>query len=105
MGNVHSIGANHRCPPYDPFPGDHLAAAQRAEGRPFDVEPHIWCVTASLKLDYLKPTPIAGPITLRARAVRGDSRKIPVTCSLLVDGVETVRAEVLAIRVPSTWRA
>jgi len=82
-----------------------IAAAQRAEGRPFDVEPHIWCVTGSLRIDYAKPTPIAGPIELRARPVRIDGKKIPVTCSVRVDGVETVRAEVLAIRVAATWRA
>lgn len=81
-----------------------IAAVQRAENRPFHSEPHIWCVTASLHIDYLKPTPIEGPVILRARIAGIEGKKIAVTCTLLADGVERARANVLAVRVASSWR-
>src|SRR5689334_17131544 len=44
-----------------------IANHYRLEGRALDSEPGIWCVTAALEVTYLRPTPIAGPVTLRAR--------------------------------------
>ncbi|HEX4419632.1 MAG TPA: PaaI family thioesterase [Kofleriaceae bacterium] len=82
-----------------------IAATQRAEGRPFASEPHIWCVTRSLHLDYLKPTPIEAPAILRARIAATEGKRTTVTCTLSSGGVERVRAQVVAVRVPSDWRA
>ena len=44
-----------------------IADAYRVAGRALGSEPLLWCVTASLKVDYLAPTPIDAPMELRAR--------------------------------------
>lgn len=44
-----------------------IAAAYHAEGREIGSEPPVWYVTASLKVRYLRPTPIDQPVVLRAR--------------------------------------
>ncbi len=57
-------------------------------------------VTASLHVDYLKPTPLIGqPVELRARVVESAGRKVRVACSLYADGIETARGDVLAVRL------
>jgi acyl-coenzyme A thioesterase PaaI-like protein len=80
-----------------------IADAYRAAGRPIGTGPLIWCVTASLKVDYLAPTPIAGPVQLRARVREAKGRKRVVTCELSADGQVRARAEVVAVEVPAGW--
>ncbi len=81
-----------------------IAAAYRAEGRELGSDPLLWAVTASLKVDYLAPTPIAEVAELRARVVESKGRKHRVECTLRSGGKECARAEVLAVLVPATWR-
>lgn len=59
-------------------------------------------VTASLHVDYLKPTPIDGELELRGviREIRG--RKVVVSITLSAGGVVTARGEVVAARMPDT---
>lgn len=77
-----------------------MANAHRGEGREIGSQPLITYVTASLKVDYLKPTPLTEhPVQLRARVDRVDGRKTYMTCSLLADGIETARGEVLGVRI------
>jgi acyl-coenzyme A thioesterase PaaI-like protein len=79
-----------------------MAATYLAEGRPIGAEPPVWCVTGSMELKYRKPTPLEGPLVLRARIVQTDGRKTTVACSLCANDVETAAAQVLAVRVD--WR-
>lgn len=77
-----------------------MAKAHHAEGREIGTQPLITYVTASLKVDYLKPTPLTEqPIELRARVEKIDGRKTWMTCSLYAAGVETARGEVLGVRI------
>lgn len=77
-----------------------MAYAHRAEDRRIGTEPLITYVTASLKVDYLKPTPLTERgVDLRAHVEEAKGRKTWMRCSLLVDGVETARGEVLGIRI------
>lgn len=80
-----------------------IAATYRDEGRSIGSEPLIWCVTASLDIDYLKPTPIGGGVELIATVVESGRRKTRVTCSVSAEGIERARGDVLAIRVPPFW--
>jgi len=80
-----------------------IADAYRAAGREIGTEPLIWCVTASLKIDYLAPTPIAAPVELRARVREAKGRKRVVECVLSSEGRDRARAEVVAVEVPPTW--
>ncbi len=84
--------------------GTAIAATYRAEGRAMDSDPPVWCVTASLQVSYLKPTPIDAPVELRARVKERAGRKTIVICSLFSRGEECARGEVVALRVPPEWR-
>jgi acyl-coenzyme A thioesterase PaaI-like protein len=61
-------------------------------------------VTASLKVDYLKPTPLGGRLEIRARVRESSERKAIVEVTLATQGVVTVRGEVVAVRMPATMR-
>ena len=60
------------------------------------------CVTASLKTDFLKPTPIGKKITIRGRISEVGNRKVVVHSELFVDGELCVRGEVVAVLAPET---
>lgn len=81
-----------------------MAHAYRAAGRELGSEPLLWAVTASLKIDYLAPTPIGETAELRARVVESSGRRHVVACSLRSGGRECARAEVVAVLVPAAWR-
>lgn len=85
--------------------GTAAAAAYRAAGRPMDSQPPLRFVTASLKVEYLKPTPLGPPLELRGRPVAITGRKVVVQISLLAAGVECVRGEVVAVQLPDDWGA
>jgi len=81
--------------------GSASAAAFRAEARAMDSEPPIRFVTASLQVDYLRPTPIAGPLSLRSRFKEVAARKVIVLTDLLSGGEVCARGEVVAVRLQS----
>lgn len=78
-----------------------IADAYGREGRELSTEPFIWYVTASLKIDYLRPTPIGESVTLRASVKEIKGKKSIVECALFAENLERVRAEVIAVRVPT----
>jgi acyl-coenzyme A thioesterase PaaI-like protein len=81
-----------------------IADVYRAAGKPIGDEPLRWCVTASLRIDYLAPTPIDRPMELRARVREVNGRKRLVECTVRSGGLDVARAEVLAVEVPAEWR-
>jgi len=83
--------------------GTAAAAAARAQGRSIDSEPPLRYVTASLKVDYLKPTPMGVPLEIRGRAKEVKGRKVVVESTLFANGVATVKSEVVAVQVPDTF--
>ena len=80
--------------------GTAAAAAYRAEGRPMDSEPPFRFVTASLHVDYLRPTPIHGPLTVRAQVKEIKGRKVIVTAQLYAGDELCARGEVVAVQMP-----
>jgi len=85
--------------------GTAAAAAYRAEGRAMDTEPAFRYVTASLHVDYLKPTPAGIELELRGRIKELKGRKVIVEVTLFAEGVATVRGEVVAVQMPKTFLA
>lgn len=83
--------------------GTAAAAAYRAAGRDMGSEPRFRFVTASLKVEYLKPTPIDFPITIRATVKMQTDKKALIVSSVFSDGDETARGEVLVVRMPEEW--
>ena len=80
--------------------GTAAAAAYRAEGRAMDTLPVLRFVTASLHVDYLRPTPLGGPLQLRGQIKEIKGRKVIVTTTLSAGGVVCARGEVVAVQMP-----
>ena len=83
--------------------GTAAAATARAENREMDSEPAIRFVTGSLKVDYLRPTPLGPELELRGIVKEIKPRKVVVAIDLLADGEVCVRGEVIAVRLPENW--
>jgi acyl-coenzyme A thioesterase PaaI-like protein len=81
-----------------------VADAYRREGREIGTPPDIWYATGSLSVNYLRPAPVSQPVTLRASVKERGERRTTVVCSLHANGEECARAEVVAVRVPESWR-
>ena len=76
-----------------------MAYHYRAEGREPDTLPGIDCVTGSMNITYLKPTPMGVELVLKAR-VEGDvERKTRVVCEVWAGDVVTVTADTVFVRV------
>jgi acyl-coenzyme A thioesterase PaaI-like protein len=82
--------------------GSAAGAGYRAEGRAPGSEPPLRYVTAALKVEYLKPTPLGPELELRGVIVEVKGKKVVVAVRLLAAGVETVRGEVIAVRMPES---
>ena len=80
--------------------GTAAAAAYRAESRPMDSEPPLRFLTASLHVDYLKPTPLGVPLEIRGVVKEVKGRKVVVASTLSAKGEITARGEVVAVQVP-----
>lgn len=82
--------------------GTAAAAAERAEGREIGDAPAPRFVTASLHVDYLKPTPLGPELELRARVTEAGPRKAVVAVTVAARGVITARGQVVAVRIPAS---
>ena len=80
--------------------GTAAAAAYRAEGRPMDTEPPLRYVTASLHVDFLRPTPIGVPLEIRGRVKEIKGRKVVVDATLSAEGEVCARGQVVAVQLP-----
>jgi len=81
-----------------------IAEAYKTEGREVGEGDKIWYATASLTVNYRKPTPIDGPVTARAKLVEKSDRKTLIAVDFFSHkGVLTCNATVLSLRVPDEW--
>ena len=81
--------------------GTAAGAAYRAEGRALGTDPPLRYVTASLQVDYLKPTPIETTLEIRGRVSEIKGRKITVDVTLATDkGEICAKGRVVTVRIP-----
>jgi uncharacterized protein (TIGR00369 family) len=80
--------------------GSAAAAAYRAQGRAMDSKPALRYLTASLHVDYHKPTPLGPTLEVRGRVKEVSGRRVSVEEWIVVEGVVTVRGQVIAVQVP-----
>jgi len=80
--------------------GTAAAAAYRAEEREPGSEPPFRFVTASLNVNYLKPTPLGVSLEIRGSVKEIKGRKVVVAVTLSAGGVVCVRGEVVAVQMP-----
>jgi acyl-coenzyme A thioesterase PaaI-like protein len=80
--------------------GTAAAAACRAEGGELGTGPCFRFVTASLHVDYLRPTPLGVELVLRGRVLEIKGRKVVVETTLHAQGELCARGKVVAVRLP-----
>jgi acyl-coenzyme A thioesterase PaaI-like protein len=83
--------------------GTAAAAMYRVEEREMDSSPSFRFVTGSLQVSYLKATPLGPELVIRGRVREIKGRKVIVESSVWVEGVATVRGEVVAIQMPDSF--
>ena len=84
--------------------GTAAAAAYRLEGREIGSAPPHRFVTASLKVDFLRPTPLGPELVLRGRVRSASGRKVVVEATVSVADEVTVRGEVVCVEMPESMR-
>lgn len=80
--------------------GTAALASYRAENREPDTHPPFRFVTASLQVDYLKPTPLGVELELRGKIIEIKGRKVISEITVSANGVITVIGKVIAIQMP-----
>ena len=80
--------------------GGAAAAAIRAEGKETGDGEAPRFVTASLHVDFLKPTPLGPELVVRGRILEITEKKVVLDEVLEADGVVTAKARVVAVRMP-----
>jgi len=83
--------------------GSAAAAAYKTEGRDMDTEPPLRFLTASLHVDYLRPTPLGPELELRGRIKEVAGRKVVVAITLSAEGKVCAKGEVVAVQVPERY--
>lgn len=80
--------------------GSAAAAAYKAEGRDMGSEPALRYVTASLKVDYLAPTPMGQELILRGEIEEVKPRKVVVNITVSVNDKTCAKGQVVAVKMP-----
>jgi acyl-coenzyme A thioesterase PaaI-like protein len=84
--------------------GTAAAFVERAVGREIGDAPAPRYVTASLHVDFLKPTPHGPELELVARATGITGRRVAVDVAVRADGLLTARGTVIAVSLPDSMR-
>lgn len=83
--------------------GTAAAAAYAESGRPQGSEPRLRFVTASLRVDFRRPTPMGPELRLVAEEVGVDGRKRTIRVEVFAGETLTARGEVIAYQIDDTW--
>jgi acyl-coenzyme A thioesterase PaaI-like protein len=78
--------------------------AEQAAGRRIGDEAAPRFVTAALKVEYLKPTPLGTELEIRGHVIERSAKKAVVVVTISASGTITVRAEVVAVRIPKSMQ-
>lgn len=82
--------------------GGAAAAALRREGKSIGDGEAPRFVTASLQVDFLKPTPLGPELEIRGKILEISDRKVVLHETLSANGVVTARGKVVAVRMPES---
>lgn len=83
--------------------GTAAAAAMESAGDVPGRDPSPRFVTASLHVDYLRPTPLGPELMLTARPRHTGTRKVYVDVEVEAGGTVTARGVVVAVRMPGSF--
>jgi len=80
------------------------AAKCRENGREMDTQPAVRFVTASLRVDYLAPTPIDTTLELRGKVKEIKNRKVVVSVTLSARKKVRAKGELLMVQLPEDFK-
>ena len=80
--------------------GTASAAMYRQEGRGMHTEPSLRFVTASLQVDYMRPTPLGVPLEVRGSVNEIKERKVVLSATVSANGEVCAKAKVVAVQMP-----
>jgi len=84
--------------------GTASAAMLRSEGRDIQISIPLRFVTASLHVDYLKPTPIGEVLEVRSQVKQIKGRKVIVAATVSAKDEICARGEVVAVQLPEQMK-
>ena len=84
--------------------GTASAAAYRAEGRAMGTEPPLRFVTASLHVDFVRPTTMGVPLEIRGTVKEIKGRKVVVDATVSAEGEICAQGQVVAVQMPEHQR-
>jgi len=82
--------------------GTAAAATYKAEGRSMDTEPALRFVTASLKVDYLAPTPLGVELEIRAKVSEVTKKKVIIEAKVIADNKTCAKGYVVSVPMPKS---
>jgi acyl-coenzyme A thioesterase PaaI-like protein len=85
--------------------GTAAAATYKEQGRTMDSEPALRFVTASLKVDFLAPTPLGVPLEIRATVSQITPKKVVVDEKVTANGKICATGQVIAVKMPDSMLA
>ena len=80
------------------------AAKLRSEGLTLNDRPVSRFVSASLKVDFLKPTPTGTVLEVRGRVKEIQGRKVTVSVTLSAEGEIRAKGEALLVQIPESGK-
>lgn len=80
--------------------GTGAMAMYRSQNREADTMPVLRFVTASLQVDYLKPTPLGVELELRGKVIELKGKKVVSEITLSANDVVTAKGKVIAVLMP-----
>lgn len=83
--------------------GTAALAAYRNENREPGTLPPFRFVTASLQVDYLKPTPLGVELELRGKIIEIKGKKVTSEISVFANGDVTAKGKVVAVQMPESF--
>ena len=82
--------------------GTASAASYKFENRAMDSDPALRFVTASLKVDYLAPTPMGVELEIRAKVVEVTAKKGVIESTVYAGETVCAKGHVVAVRMPAS---
>jgi acyl-coenzyme A thioesterase PaaI-like protein len=83
--------------------GTGALASYKNEKREPGTEPPFRFVTASLNVDYLRPTPLGVELELRGKIIEIKGRKVVSEITVSANGEITARGKVVAVQMPDNF--
>lgn len=83
--------------------GTAALASYRAEGRNPDTLPAFRFVTASLQVDFLKPTPMGAELELRGKIIELKRKKVVSEITVSANNEICARGKVIAVQMPENF--